>query len=197
MSCALPLILMVSLDPASFVRLNGLRQRYFPHDRRVLPAHLTVFHALPTAQEDAICNTVREVAAQHEPLSLQFSGVRFLGRGVAVEVVSPQLVGLCRHLRHSGHLGSVPKTSSAISPRWRSRTKSRRALPKNSTPSCVGFGTRLQAKARALWHGAIGVGHRNSSKRPVSLVDAPNGADGATRRGRAHPAADGLVVAHD
>ncbi len=89
-----PLILSLGLDAASFARLNGLRQAHFPAERNYLDAHLTLFHALPGAMEAEIAANLATLAAGSPPPPLRFTGLRSLGRGVAFEVDSPELVRL-------------------------------------------------------------------------------------------------------
>lgn len=87
-----PLIVTLRLDPASFDRLDALRRRHFPPDRNVVPAHVTLFHALPGGEMLAVRDDLRDYCSVTPPATVQFSGVRFLGKGVAVVVESPDLV---------------------------------------------------------------------------------------------------------
>ncbi|PWC28975.1 2'-5' RNA ligase family protein [Teichococcus aestuarii] len=89
-----PLILSLALDPASQIRLDQLRQAYFPPERNHLPAHLTLFHALPGTALAEIGARLAALAAATAPLPLRFSGWRGLGRGVACAVESPALLAL-------------------------------------------------------------------------------------------------------
>lgn len=89
-----PLILSLGLDAASFRRLNALRQAHFPPERNYLDAHLTLFHALPGAMEVEVAANLATLAAGSPPPPLRFAGLRSLGRGVAFEVDSPELVKL-------------------------------------------------------------------------------------------------------
>ena len=103
-----PLILTLELDAASFAFFDGLRRAHFPPERNVIPAHLTLFHALPGEQEAAIRATLGSLCAITPVLALRFPSLRFLGRGVAVEVESPELLALRRQLASawSGWLGA-------------------------------------------------------------------------------------------
>lgn len=87
-----PLIVSVKFDDHTFGVLNELRRRYFPPARNVVPAHITLFHALPGAHEDRITSTVRLHCANTSVLPLRFSALRSLGRGVAIEVACPGLL---------------------------------------------------------------------------------------------------------
>jgi len=89
-----PLILTLELDPALFVLLNSLREAHFPPERNLVPAHITLFHALPGAEAGPIADHLATYAAHTTPLPLALPAVRFLGCGVALEVVSPGLVAL-------------------------------------------------------------------------------------------------------
>lgn len=93
-----PLILTLKLDSAAFQILDDLRQQHFPRDRNFLPAHVTMFHALPSDQEAAIVQTLEQVCSQTHVLPLRFPKLRFLGRGIAAELDCPELVDLRNQL---------------------------------------------------------------------------------------------------
>ncbi len=89
-----PLILTLDLDPASFAALDALRRAHFPSARNFIPAHVTLFHALPGEREAEVRAHLTDVCGDIPPLALSFPHLRFLGRGVAVEVRSPPLLAL-------------------------------------------------------------------------------------------------------
>lgn len=89
-----PLILTLGLDRTAFARLDGERRAHFPPERNLIPAHLTLFHALPGEAEAAVAARLAAAAAAQAPLDLRFAGLRFLGRGVAHVVESPGLLAL-------------------------------------------------------------------------------------------------------
>ena len=93
-----PLILTLRLDAASFARFNALRQQHFPRERNYLDAHLTLFHALPAEAESQIRADLGATSAATSPLDLRYPDLRFLGKGVAIEVEAPELVQLRREL---------------------------------------------------------------------------------------------------
>lgn len=93
-----PLILTLRLDPDSFARLDALRAQHFPPDRNLVPAHVTLFHALPGDEIDAVRSALADMCAATPAVPLLFPGVRPLGRGVAVEVDAPELVRLRKAL---------------------------------------------------------------------------------------------------
>jgi 2'-5' RNA ligase len=93
-----PLILTVQMDDRSQERFDRLRKLHFPPERNYLNAHLTLFHKLPGERETEISADLREVCREQAPLTLAAMGLRFLGRGVAYELSSPQLSALRREL---------------------------------------------------------------------------------------------------
>jgi 2'-5' RNA ligase len=92
-----PLILTLELDPQSFEIFNTLRKEHFPPERNFLAAHVTLFHKLPGEQETAIKETLQEISSR-SLLELSFSGLRFLGKGVAVNIESSELLELRKKL---------------------------------------------------------------------------------------------------
>jgi hypothetical protein len=69
---------------------DALRRRHFPPDRNHLAAHLTLFHALPGAQHDALARRVAAATDRPAPLA-RVTGPRLLGRGVALVLDCPAL----------------------------------------------------------------------------------------------------------
>ena len=92
-----PLILTLELDRHSFEIFNTLRQEHFPPERNFLDAHVTLFHKLPGERETSIKETLRETSS-HSLFELSFSSLRFLSKGVAVNVESSELVELRKKL---------------------------------------------------------------------------------------------------
>ena len=94
MSDSAPLIVTAALDEGAFAWFEDLRQTHFPQGRNRVPAHLTLFHALPGDEAPAILETLRAAAPRAGPLPLQVRGPWFLGRGVAYRMASPGLEAL-------------------------------------------------------------------------------------------------------
>lgn len=86
-----PLVVTARFDEATFARLDALRRAHFPPDRNVVPAHLTVFHALPGPRRAEVEAVLAEAAQE---VTLQVGAPVLLGRGVAIAVEVPDLVGL-------------------------------------------------------------------------------------------------------
>ena len=85
-------VLTLRLDAESQAFFEAMRQKHFPPERNQIPAHLTLFHALP--DEEAIGATLAQVCGRTPPFRIGITGLRSLGRGVAYKVASPALLGL-------------------------------------------------------------------------------------------------------
>lgn len=88
-----PLVLSAVLDEPVQGRLDALRRAHFPADRNHLDAHVTLFHHLPGTQLAAVTGAVAAAARAPAP-AVDVTGVRPLGRGVAVALASPALAAL-------------------------------------------------------------------------------------------------------
>ena len=88
-----PLILTAVLDDPVQHRLDALRRAHFPPGRNHLDAHVTLFHHLPGTEREAVADAVAEAVRAPAP-AVDLSGVRSLGRGVAVVLTSPALAAL-------------------------------------------------------------------------------------------------------
>ncbi len=86
-----PLIVTAHLDAASFALLDGLRRRHFPAKLNRIPAHVSLFHQLPGAEEPAVVATVRALAGRTHAFALRPGMARSLGRGVALAYESADL----------------------------------------------------------------------------------------------------------
>ena len=93
-----PLILSLKLDQVSFDAFDRLRQQYFPPERNFLAAHVTLFHHLPGEQEKSIKESLQKICDRTAQFSLSFPALRFLGKGVAAEIESAELVRLRKML---------------------------------------------------------------------------------------------------
>lgn len=87
-----PLIVTLKIDDGAFCRLDELRRQYFPPKRNLVPAHLTLFHNLPGEHEDTIQGDLEMICSARAQFELDVSGLRFLGRGVAIDVHSRDLL---------------------------------------------------------------------------------------------------------
>jgi hypothetical protein len=84
------LIVTAELASEDFAWLDAVRRRHFPPERNQLPAHLTMFHALPPSAEQEVRARLADLTAGRAPAA-SIAGVMDLGGGVAFRVVSDEL----------------------------------------------------------------------------------------------------------
>ena len=89
-----PLIVTVGLDDIAFTWFESLRREHFPPQRNLVPAHLTLFHALPGEHETVIAQTLKSACEKRPPMTLGVRGPWFMGRGVAYRLASHDLENL-------------------------------------------------------------------------------------------------------
>lgn len=88
-----PLIVTLLLEESAQQRFDRLREQHFPPERNFLSAHVTLFHALPGEHLDAVRADLA-AAADRPSFDVAVTGVRFLGRGVAYALESPEVATL-------------------------------------------------------------------------------------------------------
>ena len=81
------LIVTAELATPDQAWLDELRRIYFPAERNLVPAHLTIFHALPPSAEGELRSRLKQIAAGPPPLA-RIDGLMDLGGGVAFRVAS-------------------------------------------------------------------------------------------------------------
>lgn len=84
------LIVTAEFAPSDLAWLERLRRAHYPPDRNLVPAHLTIFHALPPSAESEVRGRLGRVV-QAPPPRAAIAGLMDLGGGVAFRVVSPDL----------------------------------------------------------------------------------------------------------
>ena len=84
------LIVTAELGPIDFGWLESLRRKHYPPERNRLPAHLTMFHALPPSAEHELRSRLADMVKAGRPMA-SLEGLMDLGGGVAVRVVSAEL----------------------------------------------------------------------------------------------------------
>lgn len=84
------LIVTADLSQPDFAWLEELRRAHYPPERNYVPAHLTIFHALPPSAEPELRSRLSR-AVQRPRLRASVAGLMDLGGGVAFRVVSPDL----------------------------------------------------------------------------------------------------------
>jgi hypothetical protein len=95
-------------------RLQALRDEHFPPARNVVPAHVSLFHALPGEDVRQVVDDVRAACAR-PAFSVDVTGVRSLGRGAALVLASPDLLGLRAALAGRWHDRLTPQDRQRFS----------------------------------------------------------------------------------
>jgi hypothetical protein len=89
-----PLIVTAELPPDLRSWTEQLRRAHYPAHRNRVPAHVTLFHALPPSCEEELRDALADVSRQHAPVSARLEGSMALGRGTALAIVSPTMLTL-------------------------------------------------------------------------------------------------------
>jgi 2'-5' RNA ligase len=140
-----PFLVTLGFDEATFTRLEELRRRYFPPERNVVPAHLSLFHKLPPEEEPTLREILSAMAARTPPLRLTFARLRRLGGGMAVEVEAEGLGSLQASLARSFDAWLTPQDRQPFRPHV---TVMNKAPPEEAARAFAELGARW-----APWHG--------------------------------------------
>ena len=149
---AVSAILTIRFDATSQQHFEDMRQRHFPPERNLVPAHLTLFHVLPISDE--ICTTLARTAAATRVFSLAVTGLRSLGRGVAYTLDGQELTSLHRILAFSFATLLSPQDQQKFRPHVviqnKSTTEDSKALLALLQSGFQSF--RVEAHGLDLWH---------------------------------------------
>jgi hypothetical protein len=96
-----PLIVTAEMGAADLAWLDALRRSHYTAELNRVPAHLTVFHALPPSSEEVRRRLGR--SAIRSPPQAWIESLMDLGGGVAFRVVSPELDRLREELADELH----------------------------------------------------------------------------------------------
>ncbi|MEO6502627.1 MAG: 2'-5' RNA ligase family protein [Jatrophihabitantaceae bacterium] len=95
-----PFVVTLEIDDEAQARFDRERAALFPPGRTQVGAHVTLFHAVPAAQEPAVLAALA-AAAVREPFGVEVFELMPLGRGVAYRLRSAELLALHRQLQSS------------------------------------------------------------------------------------------------
>ena len=96
------LIVTAELAPIDLAWLDRLRRAYYPAERNQVPAHLTMFHALPPSLEGEARHRLSLAAKAKSPRAM-VAGLMDLGGGVAFRIVSDDLDAIRAELSEAFH----------------------------------------------------------------------------------------------
>ena len=86
-----PIIVTALFGAEDFAWLDGLRRRYFPPERNIVPAHCTLFHHLAPELGPELKQRLSTATRGVRAPSAQIGGVLDLGGGVAFRIESDAL----------------------------------------------------------------------------------------------------------
>ena len=89
-----PLIVTAELPRDPHAWAEALRQAHYPAERNRVPAHVTLFRALPPSCEDELRDALAAAARERAPVPARLGGVILLGPGTAVGIASPAMLAL-------------------------------------------------------------------------------------------------------
>ena len=84
------LIVTAELAAVDLAWLDALRRHHYPAERNQVPAHLTIFHALPPSLESEARHRLATATKARSPNAI-VAGIMDLGGGVAFRIVSEDL----------------------------------------------------------------------------------------------------------
>ena len=96
------LIVTAEIAQGDFSWLEHLRRSHYPPDRNKVPAHLTIFHALPPSAESEARSRLALLSKEKRPRAT-IEGLMDLGGGVAYRIVSPDLDRIREELADALH----------------------------------------------------------------------------------------------
>jgi hypothetical protein len=89
-----PLIVLAVLPDAALARLDALRRAHYPPERNRVPAHCTLFHAIPGMIAAELVDVLAVMAASNPPPRARIDRIIDLDGGTALGVTSPDLLDL-------------------------------------------------------------------------------------------------------
>ncbi len=98
-----PVIMTAEMGKQDLAWADALRRKYYPAERNVLPAHITLFHHLPPQALDEIKQAVKDMTRYNAPPVTSLQRLIHLGSGVAYQLHSPDLLAMRMELADRFH----------------------------------------------------------------------------------------------
>jgi 2'-5' RNA ligase len=148
-----PLILTALFEPAAQARFEALRRAHYPPELNRVPAHLTLFHALPGAWQDDIEHHLAERCWQLDPLPAQLAGLHFTGHGVAIAIDCPRLMSLQAELAAAWRVALTPQDRQRFAPHvtLQNKVSPERARRSQAALATLIGKTAVSIEGLALW----------------------------------------------
>jgi hypothetical protein len=139
-----PLIVTAVLPPELQAQMDALRREHYPPERNQLPAHVTLFHALPPSCEGELRQVLARLTAHHPPPLGRVEGVMSLGSGTAIRLTSPSLLALRDEL--ADHFDTLLSPQDQHTPRLHV-TIQNKVAPREAKALQLQLGAQLQPSA--------------------------------------------------
>lgn len=94
------LIVTADIAPQDFSWIEGLRRAHYPVELNRVPAHITMFHAIPPSAEGELRRRIARIVHRTPP-RVMIAGLLDLGGGVALRLASPELDDIRDELREA------------------------------------------------------------------------------------------------
>lgn len=98
-----PIIMTAMMGKQDFAWADSLRRQYYPPERNIIPAHITLFHHLPPQALGEIKQAVVELARYNAPPDTMLQRLIHLGSGVGYQLHSPDLLAMRMELSDRFH----------------------------------------------------------------------------------------------
>ncbi|MEP3227447.1 MAG: 2'-5' RNA ligase family protein [Parasphingorhabdus sp.] len=98
-----PIIMTAIMGRQDFAWADQRRRQYYPPDRNILPAHITLFHHLPPQALAEIKQAVKDMTGMNHPPKTSLHRLIHLGNGVAYELHAPDLLAMRMELADKFH----------------------------------------------------------------------------------------------
>jgi len=98
-----PFIVTAALPDDIFAWADDLRRAHFPPERNHLHAHVTLFHAFAPALFQELRDYLPRVAREFAPPVGRIAGLMNLGKGTAIALHSPELLGIRAQIAEHFH----------------------------------------------------------------------------------------------
>jgi 2'-5' RNA ligase len=109
-----PLILTLQLDAAAQMFYEAFRQRFYPPEKNLIPAHLTLFHQLPDVERTM--RHLSEIARDTHVFPIASPRAASIGRGVVVFFQSNRLMDLHAKLTSVFEASLIPQDRQRFRP---------------------------------------------------------------------------------
>lgn len=111
-----PIIVTAEFAPSDFAWLDRLRREHFPVGRNIVPAHLTLFHHLPPSLRGELDSRLMAETRSARRPAATIGEPFLLGRGVALRVVSDELVEIREGLADAFQGALMPQDAAPWRP---------------------------------------------------------------------------------